>query len=208
MGGTGCRPRGVPGGRAGAVLCGVLAALLCACAGAPADETAGARGIGTATEAKSTVRAMTQAGLAALDRLTVEGLLQDVTVAGRAGTATVTGRVLHTQSTTGFSTTDQLDADVTIAFADFRTDLPDGGSATLAGSLDLLVGTGSPGEGAGPDPFPGDQPIEAAGDLAATWHGAGLTGTASDSFSFAAAGATVDGLGGTLTTLAGDTFRF
>lgn len=215
MGLSGYRPRGGRGSRAacraGAWRCAALglgvALALWGCATGETDG-AGARPIGTAIEAKSTVRAMTQAAVAALERLTVDGTLDQVTVSGLAGSATVAGRVIHTQSTTGFSTTDALDADVTILFAEFRTDLPDGGSATLSGTLDLLLGTGSPGTSAGPDPFPGQKPVEVNGDLAATWRGTGLTGIATDSFSFAATGPTVDGLSGTLTTLGGEVFQY
>jgi hypothetical protein len=129
-------------------------------------------------------------------------------VGGEAGTATVAGRVLHTESTNGTSTTVTLDADVTIVFTDFRTTIPDGGSATLTGTMELLSGIDTPGGGAGPSLFPGTQPLEVSGDLAATWHGAGLTGSATDSFTFAATGPTTDGLSGTLTTLGGETFRY
>jgi len=190
-------------------LCAALVLILAAgCAGGSHDDGGGGRGIGDAIEAKSTVRAVTQTALAAIDLLTVDGQLSNVTVAGQTGTATVTGRVIHTQSTTGFSVTDSLDVQAAIVFVDFRTPLPNGGSATATGTVDLLVGIATPGGGAGPPVFPGNDPIEVDGDLAFSWHGFGLTGNSTDSFSFVAAGPTVDGLSGTMTTLGGETYRY
>jgi len=182
---------------------------LAGCAGGTHDDGGGSgRAIGDAVEAKSTVRAVTQTALAALDLLTVDGLLANVTVNGQAGTATIEGRVIHTQSTTGFSTEDSVDADVTIAFVDFHTPLPNGGASTASGTVNLLLGIASPGGGAGPEPFPGHDPVEVSGNVAFSWHGAGLTGNSTDSFTFNATGPTVDGLSGTLRTLGGETYRY
>jgi hypothetical protein len=195
-------------GRAGAVACAALALALSGCAGGTHDGGGGGRGIGDAIEAKSTVRAVTQTAFAALDRLTVDGQLANVTVNGLSGTATVNGRVIHTQSTTGFSTEDSIDALVTVAFTDFRTAIPNGGEATATGTVDLLLGIATPGGGAGPEPFPGHDPIEVSGNVAFAWHGFGLTGNSTDSFTFAATGPSVDGLSGTMTTLGGVTYPY
>jgi|GEM_PF-2652509 hypothetical protein len=180
-----------------------LALALAGCGQAPGGG-GGVRGVGSREDAGLMVRTVAEAADLAVRKLTVDGILNNVTVTGLTGTATIAGNLFHTQRFDGVTNREVLDADVTIVFAAFNVRLDSGVVATVTGTVNLLLGDPTPQAGA--HFFPPDQPVEIAGAVTATYEGPG--DTALDAFRFDAAGLRVDVLHGSLTTQAGLEFRY